>query len=123
MKKGILTFVLVAVLALSFVPSFAAGQKSPCLAGGLSWLIPGLGQVYNEQYGKGAVFFGASAVGITLAIIGASGTKTEDVLIGYNYDGSPIYSQEEVSDPNEPLMYGGIAVATVADCRCNSSCF
>ena len=31
--------------------------QSPCLAGGLSFLVPGLGQVYNEEYKKAGLFF------------------------------------------------------------------
>ncbi|MCD6098296.1 hypothetical protein J7K18_05305 [bacterium] len=109
-RRGIFAFTLVAVVVFAFAPSFAAGEKSPCLAGALSWLVPGLGQVYNEQYGKGAAFFGASVLGITMGIIGASATKTEtytDPWTGSTYE-------QEVSDPNEALMYGGYGIAVVS---------
>ena len=34
----------------------AEGRKSPWAAGGLSVLLPGAGQAYNEQWGKGGAF-------------------------------------------------------------------
>ncbi|MDE0300692.1 MAG: hypothetical protein OXN17_18805 [Candidatus Poribacteria bacterium] len=45
-------------------------QKNPPLALGLSCLLPGLGQFYNEQPEKGVVMFGGSIVGLVMMIAG-----------------------------------------------------
>jgi hypothetical protein len=42
--------------------SAAAKEKSPWLAGALSLAIPGAGEVYSQQYIKGAAFFALEAV-------------------------------------------------------------
>ena len=44
-------------------------KKDKILAGILSWLIPGLGQVYCGQTGRGIAFFIAAVVGYFLLII------------------------------------------------------
>ena len=41
-------------------------KKNPWIAGGLSLLIPGAGQAYNDQLGKGAIQLGAVIVGFGL---------------------------------------------------------
>ncbi len=41
-------------------------KRSPAGAGLMSLIIPGTGQVYNKQYIKSAVFFGAWAAGLGL---------------------------------------------------------
>ena len=44
-------------------------KRSPVLACALSLFIPGLGQVYNKQVGKGAILFGISAISLGAASI------------------------------------------------------
>ena len=41
-------------------------KKNPWIAFGLSLPVPGAGQVYNEQLGKGAIQFGVAVVGFGL---------------------------------------------------------
>ena len=48
-----------------------AKKKNPWIAGGLSLLIPGAGQAYNNQPGKGAIQLGAVIVGFGLLISAA----------------------------------------------------
>jgi hypothetical protein len=40
----------------------AEGKKSPWIAGALSLAVPGAGEVYSENYLKGAIFFAVEAV-------------------------------------------------------------
>ncbi len=44
-------------------------KRSPLLAGGLSLLLPGAGQYYNEDYWKTAIFILIEAAAITTAIV------------------------------------------------------
>ncbi len=41
-----------------------AKKKNPWIAGGLSLLIPGVGQAYNDQVKKGLTYFGVVIIGI-----------------------------------------------------------
>ena len=38
-----------------------APMKSPAVAMGLSLILPGAGQAYNNKWGKGLIFFGAQS--------------------------------------------------------------
>lgn len=49
------------------------GRKNPWISGIGSFLIPGLGQVYNGEYLKGALFFGGFIASYALVMAGASG--------------------------------------------------
>ncbi len=40
----------------------AQSRKSPFVAGGLSFLLPGTGQFYNGQWGKGGLMMGGAVV-------------------------------------------------------------
>jgi len=44
-------------------------KRSPLLAGGLSFVIPGTGQLYNEDYWKTAIFVAIEIAAISTAII------------------------------------------------------
>jgi len=44
-------------------------QKNPGVAAVLSFFITGLGQIYNGQFAKAAVFFGAMIVNVLLCYI------------------------------------------------------
>ena len=52
-----------------FAPS---GPKNPGLAIGLSFLMPGLGQIYNEQYGDGVGFFLLHTASWTTFVVGTA---------------------------------------------------
>lgn len=52
-------------------------QKSSGIAAVLSTVCPGLGQVYNGQFSKGALFFITVVVGFVLFILGLIGTIKE----------------------------------------------
>lgn len=43
-------------------------KKSPLLAGGLSFLLPGAGEFYSESYLKSAIFLAIEAAAITIAV-------------------------------------------------------
>jgi TM2 domain-containing membrane protein YozV len=50
-------------------------EKSPILAGVLSWILPGVGQYYNgrpEDITKGLIIDAAAVGGIVLIVVGAS---------------------------------------------------
>lgn len=59
MKKFVAAVVLGSLLFSS--PSFSK-KKEPVLAGVLSELIPGVGQVYNGQVLKGAIYYVGTAI-------------------------------------------------------------
>ena len=60
-------------------PLFAvSGRKNPGLAAGLSFLMPGLGQLYNEQYADGVGFFLLHTASWTTFVVGT--VKNEDGL-------------------------------------------
>ena len=62
-------------------------EKSPLLAGSLSFIVPGLalGQFYNEQYFKGILHIGISglAVGMFFSAINIGGGSSDKTTIGY----------------------------------------
>jgi len=68
----------------------APSQKSPATAFLLSFLIPGLGQFYNGQPGKGAVQLGLFVGGLGLAF--GAGYTEERISYGWDYDPGGYYS-------------------------------
>ena len=48
---------------------FVENKKSPILAGVLSFLIPGAGEVYTEEYLKAGIFLAIEAAVITTAVV------------------------------------------------------
>ena len=74
-------------------------KKNPWLAGGLSLLMPGLGQIYNEQYSKLAIQFGA-----TIVVLGLLYSGLED---DYRYDGRRIDP-----DDDEWKVTSGLSLST-----------
>ena len=54
----------------------AGGQKSPFLAGALSFFVPGTGQFYNEEWGKGAIHLVVAVGGSTMLAAGGGGSVT-----------------------------------------------
>ena len=99
MTKAVSIF-LITILLLGCAGSGMA--KDPFVAGVLSFLIPGLGQIYNGEGGKGALFFVGYAAGTGIAVAGAS--QTNEVDYGYGYT-------VEENDPNEAMLYGGLALS------------
>jgi len=77
--------------------------REPLLASVLSFVIPGAGQVYNKQYGKGVAMFGTSVVSWILAANSAVNSVNYDALYSGYYD-----------EPNYAGFYifTGLAVAT-----------
>ncbi len=57
----------------------AQGEKSPLLAGVLSWIIPGVGSFYAENSGHGIRHLAIQGVGFGLLIWGA--VETEDINV------------------------------------------
>ena len=58
--------------------------KSPAVALALSCVLPGLGQLYNEDMGRGLVVLGADILGFACIVIG-NNINREDEKKGYNY--------------------------------------
>lgn len=50
--------------------------KSPWLAFGLSYLIPGLGQLYNGEIGKGLLFASVTILGFGVGVLPGIGQKS-----------------------------------------------
>jgi hypothetical protein len=72
-------------------------RRDPFLAGAMSFLIPGAGQVYNGEYGKGALHFGMFYVGGMLAIA--------------NMDWDFLWGESDDFEGNAGLAFLGSAVA------------
>lgn len=89
-------------------------QKSSGAAAVLSTLCPGLGQVYNGQFGKGALFFIIVVVGLVLFLWGLIGTIKElrafagGPQVGMISEGAGLSSEEAV-----PLTEEGVVVEEV----------
>ncbi|MDD2890123.1 MAG: hypothetical protein PHE49_05725 [bacterium] len=66
MRKWVLLISFLVVLSTS-VNSYAK-EKDPLIAGCMSCLLTGLGQVYNGEIIKGGMFFGGTLVGTALII-------------------------------------------------------
>lgn len=63
------------------IPESAAPRKNPKLAGCLSGCLPGLGQFYNGESGKGAIQMGMALGGLSIALIGVLGEAVETCWI------------------------------------------
>lgn len=73
---------------LALVPSSAEEQydgysrKDPALAGILSAFLPGGGQFYNGQAGKGLLMLGGTAAAVTVALTAGLDTDDDDFYSG-----------------------------------------
>lgn len=78
-------------------------QKSPFISGGLSLLVPGVGQIYNGDYVKGGMFL---AVETSLWLFSAHMEKKGDNItkVFENYADARSYSKPDW-DINEPDRY------------------
>lgn len=68
MKRLVLSILIISALcALYPTGDSYAKEKEPVLSWALSFfLLPGLGQFYNEEYGKGAIMLGVSVVSVAV---------------------------------------------------------
>jgi TM2 domain-containing membrane protein YozV len=89
------------------IPSLNSGYspKKPGLSWLLSFLVPGVGQFYNGDVGKGIGFVVADVVGYSVMVAGMLQTST--VTSGYSIYG---YTYETVANPNMGMILGGVAI-------------
>ena len=83
------------------------GYKSPAVAFVLSWLIPGAGQMYNGQTGKGILQLIGSVGGYALFIV--EFPHEEEVWV-YNYSDYYYGSWEWQDKGNAAIAYPALAV-------------
>lgn len=89
-------------------------QKSAGVAAVLSTLCPGLGQVYNCQFGKGALFFVTVVVGLVLFVWGLIGTIKEIRAFSGGPQMSTVSESTGISSEEPvPLTEEGIVVEEV----------
>ena len=83
-------------------------KKNPWLAGGLSLLSPGLGQIYNGQYSKLAIQFGAAIV-----VLGLLYSGLED---DFRYDGRRLDPDDDEWKVTSGIsLWAGVEVWSVVD--------
>lgn len=80
--------------------------KSPFLAFTLSLLYPGLGQLYNAEYGKAFLMAGLGTVGAGLIMLGAAS-------INYDSGSNPEYINYLII--SGAVLYGGIYLWSLID--------
>ncbi|HOJ31467.1 MAG TPA: hypothetical protein PK165_04565 [bacterium] len=89
-------------------------QKSSGVAAVLSTLCPGLGQVYNGQFGKGALFFITVVVGLVLFVWGLVATIKEVRAFAGGHQMSTVSEGTGISSEKPvPLTEEGIVVEEV----------
>ncbi|MFA9212495.1 MAG: hypothetical protein ACEQSR_01425 [Candidatus Methylacidiphilales bacterium] len=79
--KKIITICLIAVglIAKAQTPTYVVPQKDPSKSFVQSLLVPGLGQMYNEQVTLGLAVFGVEASLITAGVITASNPDLKEI--------------------------------------------
>jgi len=88
-------------------------QKSSGVAGVLSTLCPGLGQVYNGQIGKASIFFFCFIVGLTILCMGAiTLVKGPSSSASFNITSNAGISEETPVEMNEEGIVPGEIVDT-----------
>ncbi|MCM8805340.1 MAG: hypothetical protein NC825_01215 [Candidatus Omnitrophica bacterium] len=89
-------------------------QKSTGAAAVLSTLCPGLGQVYNGQFGKGALFFITVVVGLVLFLWGLIVTVKEIRSFGGSHEMSTVSEGTGIgSEKPVPMTEEGIVMEEV----------
>ena len=99
-------------------------QKSTGIAAVLSTICPGLGQIYNGQIGKGAIFFfiilislSLIVTGITFWIKGVPGKESAGIMsekpVEITEEGIVIEEEEEKEEEEEEEKVPGLAVALI----------
>jgi len=94
------------------VSNESESKKSPWLAFGLSLLYPGLGQLYNAEYGKALLMGGLGTVGLGLAMLAAMSTDF-DSESNPDYIGVMLYSGVAI--------YGGVYIWSMIDAPISAS--
>ena len=102
--------------------SLAIKKRSPMLAAGMSVLIPGAGQFYNEDYWKSAIFVALEVAGVVTAIT-YSGKGDNQTISFQNFansdDGWDVdkYAHWSVDNANRinPLIQEGDAILDIFD--------
>jgi len=87
-------------------------RKSPWVAFGLSFLFPGLGQLYNEEYGKAILMGSLGAIGLGAVALAAASTNF-DSESNPDYIGVILYSGIAV--------YGGVYIWSMIDAPISAS--
>lgn len=64
-------------------PTLTTGRKSPGIAAALSFVIPGLGQLYNEQIFKGVAVLLAAIAGLYLCVFPGLGVWLLGIFDAY----------------------------------------
>ncbi len=96
-------------------PSRTIELKSPLLAFGMSFLIPGLGQYYNGHYFKGAIQTGVFAAGIIVML--TMGTETHyssGAYTDYSRYGTFTYYRPSSENELSTMFYVGAGVAAAS---------
>ncbi len=106
---------------------YSVDKKSPWLSGFLSFMIPGLGQIYNGEYRKGWIDLGTS-MGSYLAF--ASGFIMMSYSVSYDYNDKYGTYKEEINNalfiPGVILGVGGViafytnGIHSIVDAFCSS---
>ena len=91
-KLLILIAVITSLQSLAQPPQKVLNDRNPGNAFALSFLLPGAGEMYNNQVGLGLAIFGAEAALITSGII----------------LGSPKYDQKSHNTGKQVLVFGGL---------------
>lgn len=82
-----------------------SGNKDPWIAFGLSVPLPGGGQIYNGQYGKAAVLFTGTMIGLLLLTRNSEG----DLIGGSDEDYEAIQADlNDFSAGDIPFVLGGV---------------
>jgi hypothetical protein len=87
-------------------------RKSPWLAFGLSILYPGLGQLYNAQYGKALLMGGLGTIGLGLLMLAAMSTD-------YDSESNPDYIA--VMGYTGVAIWGGAYIWSLIDAPISAS--
>lgn len=105
-------------------------EKSPLLAFGLSIFYPGLGQLYNAEYGKALLMGGLGTVGLGFAVLAAMSTDFDSesnpdyiAVMGYTgfavWGGTYIWSLIDApisaSNINEQRKNTGLSILSFDD--------
>jgi hypothetical protein len=118
MRKGKLMILALSLLALLFCTSVNAqttnsslkrsgSYKDPFLAGVLSWVMPGAGQIYAHSYAKGSLF-----------ILGDLVDKTALVMLilylnnNYSHGEAGGINWKQLSDTDKGLIVGYIVLSS-----------
>ena len=80
-------------------------KKDPWIAFGLSFILPGGGQIYNKHYGKGVVLFTATIIGAVLVMREVG----DDLIGGSKEDYEAIYDDLVDFEPDDGVLaLGGV---------------